>query len=170
MSTLPLKSYLVPDTCAAIPHRSPFSRSGFQDAGLFFFYVTNRNQWSVMLDSHDPAAAITAADLTVSSGRAQLWVLEKMYSSRRAKTKKSVSPEIATHTFSTDAYNAIPRSEWAGNLYIVLREPYQVRSNTPDSIAYHDDKMAAITDADIYTLHTNRRAVVGLMRADISKY
>jgi len=169
MSSLPIRSYLIPDTCAAWPLRSPFSKSGYGDAG-FFFYVTNRQQWSVMLEAQDPAATIRAADLHVPCGYAQLWVFEKMYSSQRTRKRIPATADITAYTFSSDAYSTIPRSTWAGNLYVVFKEPYPFRSRTNDVLAYQADEKTAIADADIYTHQTNRRAVVGLMRADIYKH
>jgi len=78
MSTLPIKSYLIPESCVSLPIRSPFSKAGFRDAGFYFFYVTNRRQWSVMLESKEPSKTIDAADFMVPSGYAQLWVFEKI--------------------------------------------------------------------------------------------
>jgi len=74
------------------------------------------------------------------------------------------------HIFSTEAYNAILRPDWPGRLFVVLKEPYPFGTIKKDALSYHSDRLAAISDADIYTLQTNRRAVVGLMRADIYKH
>jgi hypothetical protein len=170
VSTLPLRDYLVPDTCVAEPLRSPFSRSGEADAGLYFFYVTNRRQWSVMLDATDPGATIGAADRLVPAGYAQLWVFEKVYSTLRARQKLASPGGAGSHVFSTEAYQAIPRLEWPGRLYVVFREPYPFHSARQDVLSYRSDREAAVDDARACTLETNRRAVVGLMRADIFKH
>ena len=149
------------------PPRTPFSRSGTADAGHIFLYLTNSHRWSLLLDRSQRRFIIDEAQQIIQIGYNQLWIFEKLFSTRKARRRQPVSKAAFGYTFSQSAREELDRSKWPGKLIAVLREPYDFHTTSRDLLSYHLKVEEAIESAETYTRLKNRRAVVGLMLGDV---
>lgn len=149
------------------PQRTPFSRSGTSDAGHIFLYLTNSHKWSLLLDGLRRSSILDEAHRIISAGYNQLWIFEKLFSTRRARRRQPVDADDMEYKFSHAARKELNRSEWPGKLIVVLREPYGFPTTHGDVLSYHLNAEEAIESAETYTRLKNRRAVAGLMLGDV---
>lgn len=67
----------------AQPARTPFTRAGTQDAGHLFLYLTNKPvHWSLLLEVQKIDQIYDDAFRLIPMGYSQLWLFEKLYSTR----------------------------------------------------------------------------------------
>ena len=155
----------------ALPARTPFTRSGRNDAGYVFFYLTHKKpNWSLLLEKSRMDYIYAEADIRIPRDFTQFLLLEKRYSTRTLQSKarrtgypRSIAPlteqETADHASSSSASSF-------SNTLIVLREPDPVLTKQSDIVSYHLQEDEAIVGADAYTRQNNRRALVGLLLWD----
>jgi len=151
-----------------VPVRTPFTRSGWNDADHLFIYVTNKSKrWSVLLDKTRIESLYDEARQYIPRGISQFWLLEKRYSThkpggkdvtRRTKNRAPANPP--------DSSPGPDRQGGTGRTLVVLREPEPVFARQSDILSYHFDETEAVTAAESYTRRHRRRAVVGMLLWD----
>lgn len=151
----------------AIPNRTPFSKSGIEDRGHYFIYMTNSRKWSLLLDSQRFGEIENEVQKKILMGYNQLWLFMKIFSTKRLPKRQLVDGSIVDYTFNREYPSALQRKHWPYRLYVVLREPYTFGTLDGDILTYCTAESDAINAANIYTLQKNRRAVVGLLIWDL---
>ncbi len=153
---------------AVLPVRTPFTRSGRNDADHLFIYVTNKSKrWSVLLNKTHMECLYDEARQYIPRGISQFWLLEKRYS-----THKPGGNDVTRRT-----QNRVPvnqrnssrepgRQSGTGRTLVVLREPEPTYTRQSDILSYHFDEAVAVAAAETYTRRHHRRAVVGLLLWD----
>lgn len=148
------------------PSRTPFSRSGYADANHFFIYMTNRKKWSLLLDKARLDQIFAEAQTIIPIGYNQLWLFEKIYSTKKAKIQQTAHGSTPLYESHKDYPADIERCNWPEQLFVVLMEPYLMQSHNSHVLSYHLHEHEAINTANDYTFIKNRRAVVGKMLWD----
>lgn len=147
------------------PPETPFERTGRDKRGHWFIYMTNRQayRWSLLFAASAASNIMRQALQDISMGYTQLWMFEKRYV---AAPRGEVLPQEREPTYQYEARypQSLDRRDWAGRLFVVLREP--LPQPVHDVVSYHTREAAAIQAADRYARQQGRRAVVGLMQAD----
>ena len=151
-----------------VPVRTPFTRSGRNDADHLFIYVTNKSKrWSVLLDKTRIESLYDEARQYIPRGISQFWLLVKRYSThkpggrditRRAQNRAPANPR--------DSSLGPDRQGGTGRTLVVLREPEPTFARQSDILSYHFDETEAVTAAESYTRRHRRRAVVGVLLWD----
>jgi len=151
-----------------VPVRTPFTRSGWNDADHLFIYVTNKSKrWSVLLDKTRIESLYDEARQYIPRGIFQFWLLEKRYRihkpggkdvMRRTQNRAPANPR--------DSSRGPDRQGGTGRTLVVLREPEPVFARQSDILSYHFDETEAVTAAESYTRRHRRRAVVGMLLWD----
>jgi hypothetical protein len=151
-----------------VPVRTPFTRSGWNDADHLFIYVTNKSKrWSVLLDKTRIESLYDEARQYIPRGISQFWLLEKRYSThkpggkdvtRRTQNRAPANPR--------DSSPGPDRQGGTGRTLVVLREPEPTFARQSDILSYHFDEIEAVTAAESYTRRHRRRAVVGVLLWD----
>ncbi len=151
-----------------VPVRTPFTRSGWNDADHLFIYVTNKSKrWSVLLDKTRIESLYDEARQYIPRGISQFWLLEKRYS-----THKPGGRDVTRRTQNRAPANlrdSSPRPDrqgGSGKTLVVLREPEPTFARQSDILSYHFDETEAVTAAESYTRRHRRRAVVGVLLWD----
>ena len=155
----------------ALPVRTPFTRSGRNDAGYIFFYLTHKKpNWSLLLEKSRMDYIYAEADMRIPRDFTQFLLLEKRYSTqtsqsraRRSGRPRSIPPLPEQQTVASDSGSSANSSS---NTLIVLREPDPVLTKQSDIVSYHLREDEAIAAADTHTRQNNRRALVGLLLWD----
>ncbi len=155
----------------ALPARTPFTRSGRNDAGYVFFYLTHKKpNWSLLLEKSRMDYIYAEADMRIPRDFTQFLLLEKRYSTpklqsraRRAAHPRSITPPPQQETLGNSSDSSV-RS--FSNTLIVLREPDPILIKQGDIVSYHLQEDEAIAAAEAYTRQNNHRAIVGLLLWD----
>jgi hypothetical protein len=151
-----------------VPVRTPFTRSGWNDADHLFIYVTNKSKrWSVLLDKTHIESLYDEARQYIPRGISQFWLLEKRYSTHKPEGK-----DITRRTQNRPPANprdsslGSGRQDGTGRTLVVLREPEPTFARQSDILSYHFNEIEAVTAAESYTRRHRRRAVVGVLLWD----
>lgn len=155
----------------ALPVRTPFTRSGRNDAGYVFFYLTHKKpNWSLLLEKSRMEFIYAEADLRIPRDFTQFLLLEKRYSTRtlqsrarRAAHPRSITPPAEQETLGSSSDSSV---ESSSTTLIVLREPDPILTKQGDIVSYHLQEDEAIVAAEAYTRQNKRRAIVGLLLWD----
>lgn len=155
----------------ALPARTPFTRSGRNDADYVFFYLTHKKpNWSLLLEKSRMEYIYAEADLRIPRDFTQFLLLEKRYSTRplQSRARRVAQPRSSTPPAEQEATGNTNDSSVKSfsNTLIVLREPDQILTKQDDIVSYHLQEDEAIAAAEAYTRQNNRRAVVGLLLWD----
>lgn len=151
------------------PPRTPFGEPGRPSEPAAFYYFTNRmsGRFSYLLT--DPLAREKLDYLYFhpqhGPGYNQLWVFEKRYASARPTDAQCDERPFRRHEHYPEG---LARNDWPGRLLVLLREPDPRSPVSNDVLRYYLRENAAIKAADAYTRRQGRRAVVGLMLADLN--
>ena len=159
----------------ALPVRTPFTRSGRNDAGYIFFYLTHKKpNWSLLLEKSRMDYIYAEADMRIPRDFTQFLLLEKRYSTQTSQSRarrnnhvRSSPPQQAAEDKGSRSSNSSNSSTTSfSDTLIVLREPDLVLTKQSDIVSYHLQEDEAIAAADAYTRQNNRRALVGLLLWD----
>ena len=150
----------------ALPVRTPFTRSGRNDAGYIFFYLTHKKpNWSLLLEKSRMDYIYAEADMRIPRDFTQFLLLEKRYSTQTSQSRARRSSHVRSSPPQQAAEDKGSRLSNSSTL-IVLREPDPVLTKQSDIVSYHLQEDEAIAAADAYTRQNNRRALVGLLLWD----
>lgn len=157
----------------ALPARTPFTRSGRNDAGYIFFYLTHkRPNWSLILEKSRMDCIYAEADVHIPRDFTQFLLLEKRYSTQTSssKARRVGRRRVRTLPQQETANKASDNSSFVTNNFsntlIVLREPDPILTKHSDIVSYHLEENEAVAAADTYTRLNNRRSLVGLLLWD----
>ena len=159
----------------ALPVRTPFTRSGRNDAGYIFFYLTHKKpNWSLLLEKSRMDYIYAEADLRIPRDFTQFLLLEKRYSTqtsqsrarRRSHPRSVPPPQAAEYAEDKGSDSSNSSTTSFSETLIVLREPDLVLTKQSDIVSYHLQEDEAIVAADTYTRQNNRRALVGSLLWD----
>jgi hypothetical protein len=151
-----------------VPVRTPFTRSGWNDADHLFIYVTNKSKrWSVLLDKTRIESLYDEARQYIPRGISQFWLLEKRYSTHKPGGK-DVTRRTQNRAPATphDSSRGPDRQGGTGRTLVVLREPEPTFARQSDILSYHFNETEAVTAAESYTRRHRRRAIVGVLLWD----
>jgi hypothetical protein len=154
----------------ALPARTPFTRSGRNDAGYIFFYLTHKKpNWSLILEKSRMDYIYAEADMRIPRDFTQFLLLEKRYSTQtsQSRARRANHPRGSTPPQQEAQNKANDPSAYSfSNTLIVLREPDPILTKHSDIVSYHLEEDEAVAAADAYTRQNNRRALVGLLLWD----
>lgn len=153
---------------AVVPVRTPFTRSGRNDADHLFIYVTNKSKrWSVLLNKTRLESLYDEARQYIPRGISQFWLLEKRYSTHKSGGKdvtRRVQNRVPVNQRNSSL--AQDRQSGTGRTLVVLREPEPTHTRQSDILSYHFDEAEAVAAAESYTRRHHRRAIVGSLLWD----
>ena len=149
------------------PFENPFERAGRPSEPCKFIYLTNRGEgrYSGLLPMDHSIGWEMATYFPM--GYTQIWSLEKRFGVCPDHSARGQKGQDTRRSPQVRYPKGIDRAEWAGSLYVVLREP--VGASFPhDVIGAGLSEESAMGKAGKYAERYGRRVVVALLIGDMA--